>query len=286
MSSPFSESFVRLRKAAGFETAYQFFHKNGGPKVFGCTFQNYLRIEKGTNLPVPKRLPHLCALLRLPLRSGERKELVKAYLRTWAGSDELADWMTSPFELPPEEPAAAPDPAAAALRRVVRDSAKPIALADYKAIMDTEAGYWCYRVLTTSRETWTEAALAKLLHLSASDVAKGLALLKARGIARRGKDGEWTSPLAGEFLVFPDTALIPKELMKRVYAYNEKMIKRRGAVVDERYCGVRADGAALEGYLAHFRDAIRSVNAYSVTEKTKRSGLFFVEGRVFKLFDF
>jgi transcriptional regulator with XRE-family HTH domain len=285
MATQFSEAFVRLRKAAGFDTAYQFFHKNGGAKVFGCTFQNYLRIEKGTNLPLPKRLPQLCSVLRVPLHSSERKKLARAYLETWTGSSDVTDWLISPFESP-DAPEAALDPARSALRKIVRESARPIGMEEYEAIMSSEASYWCYRVLTTATEDFSEERMAGLLGLPAAAVRQGLETLRLHGIAKRSKDGSYSSPLSGEFLVFPDTATIPPALMKRVYSYNEKMLRRKGRLVDERYCGVRADGRALEGFLAHFREAIRSVNAYAQTEKTDQSGLFFVEGRVLKLFDF
>lgn len=283
--SPFSETFVRLRREAGFETAYQFFHKNGGQRVFQCSFPNYLRIEKGSHLPQPRRLPLLCQLLRLPLKSDESRKLVRAYIETWVGSKELAEWMLAPF-LVPEAAGGAPDPAKKALDRVVRESARPISMRQYEAIMESEASYWSYRVLTTSKEAWTPAALAKTLELPAAAVARGVDSLVKNGIAQRTRDGRFRSPLAGEFLLFPDPGVILPKIMKRVYRYNDKMIRRRGKLVDERYCGVRADGRMMLGYLPHLRDAVRSVNAYAVSDKTDHSALYFVESKVFKLFDF
>ncbi|MDE2140978.1 MAG: hypothetical protein KGJ84_01030 [Elusimicrobia bacterium] len=53
-----------------------------------------------------------------------------------------------------------------------------------------------------------------------------------------------------------------------------------------RRCGVRADALAIQGYSPHLREAMRGVNAYAVFEKTERSGLFLVESKIYKLFDF
>lgn len=285
MATPFALIFARLRRQAGFETAYQFYHKNGGRRAFGCSFQNYLRIENGANLPVPKRLPELCLHLRLPLRGADMRELLLAYLQTWAGSEDLARWLIGPFEQA-ERAGPAPDPAAQALSRVVRDSARPLTLEQYKAVMSSAEAYWCFRVLTTDRKGQTDAGLARILELGKVRIRKGLEALCRCGIARRRRDGAYESPYAGQFLVFPDPALLPPRLKAAAQRYTEDMLRRKGATVDVRHCGVRADSLAISGFVPHLREAIRGVNAYAVFEKSERSAFFLVEGRVSKLFDF
>lgn len=285
MATPFARIFARLRRQAGFETAYQFYHKNGGRRAFGCSFQNYLRIESGANLPVPKRLPELCLHLRLPLRGADMRELVRAYLQTWAGSEELARWFIAPFERD-ERPAAALGPAAQALSRVVREGARPLTLVQYKAVMSSAEAYWCCRVLVNERKGQTSAGLARILGLSEPRIRKGLEALRRCGLARRRRDGGYESPYAGRFLTFPDTALLPPRLKAAALRYTEDMVRRKGTVVDVRHCGVRADAAAMQGFLPHLREAMRGLNAYAVFEKTERSALFIVESKVLKLFDF
>ncbi|MBI2070779.1 MAG: hypothetical protein HYT79_09295 [Elusimicrobia bacterium] len=44
--------------------------------------------------------------------------------------------------------------------------------------------------------------------------------------------------------------------------------------------------AKLEGCISYFRDAIRTVNAYTTLEETEKSALIFIEGKILKLFDF
>lgn len=285
MVTSFSRVFARLRRQAGFETAYQFYHKNGGRRAFGCSFQNYLRIENGSNLPVPKRLPQLCLQLRLPLRGADMRELIRAYLQVWAGSEELAQWLIGPFQRA-ERAGPALDPAAQALSRVVRDGARPLTLEQYKAVMSSAESYWCFRVLTTDRRGQTGETLSRILGLEKDRIRRGLEALCRCGIARKRRDGAFESPYVGQFLVFPDPALLPERLKAAALRYTRDMVRRKGATVDVRHCGVRADALAIQGFLPHFRDAIRGVNAYSVTEETGRSALFLVEGRVSKLFDF
>ena len=285
MATPFALIFTRLRRQAGFETAYQFYHKNGGRRAFGCSFQNYLRIENGSNLPVPKRLPQLCLQLRLPLRGADMRELVRAYLQVWAGSEDLAQWLIGPFERA-ERAEPAPGPAAQALSRVVRESARPLTLEQYKAVMSSAEAYWCFRVLTTDRKGQTDVALSRILGLGKARIRKGLEALCRCGIARKRRDGSFESPYVGQYLVFPDPTLLPERLKAAARRYTRDMVRRKGATVDVRHCGVRADALAIQGFLPHLREAIRGVNAYSVIEKTERSALFLVEGRVCKLFDF
>jgi len=286
MPTPFSEAFAGLRSAAGFETAYQFFHKNGGPRVFGCSFPNYLRIEKGTNLPQPQRLPLLCTLLRLPLKSDEMRRLLSAYIETLVGKRDLADWFLAPFSGPAAQPPAVLDPAKEALGKIVREAMKPASMRQYMALMETPATYWCYRVLTSSKEPLGADELSRLLDIKRPEVDEALASLCRVRIVRRASGRRFMSPYAGQFLLFPDPSVIPKEVMDRVWKYNEAMIKKKGSLVDVRYVGVRADLVRLQGFIPHFREAIRSVNAYSVSEKTPHSALVFVEGRIHKLLDF
>jgi hypothetical protein len=286
--SAFSQAFVKLRLQAGFETAYQFYHKNGGPRTFQCSFPNYLRIEKGSHLPQPQRLPRLCALLRLPLGSQDLRKLLEAYIESWLGSKDLATWMLGPFASDGKKAQEAPlDPASRALRKVALESAKPISVKQYEAIMSSAGAYWCFRVLTTSLEAFTIDELVKTVELPKKEIEAGVEALRKCGIVSRRRDGRFNSPLAGHhFLLFPDSRLIEPEMMERVFKYNETMIKKRGKLMDVRYMGVRADEAQLQGFIPHFRETIRGLNAYAITEKTDRSGLFFVEGKIFKLFDF
>ncbi|MDO8757045.1 MAG: hypothetical protein Q7J64_03440 [Elusimicrobiota bacterium] len=285
MATPFALIFARLRRQAGFETAYQFYHKNGGRRAFGCSFQNYLRIENGANLPVPKRLPELCLHLRLPLRGADMRELLRAYLQTWAGSEDLAQWLIGPFERV-ERGGTTLDPAAQALSRVVRDSARPLTLEQYKAVMSSAEAYWCCRVLTNEIKGQTAEGLARILGFSPARIRKGLEALSRCGMARRRRDGGYESPYAGSFLTFPDTTLLPPRLKEAALRYTADMVRRKGAVVDMRHCGVRADAVAVQGFLPHLREAMRGLNAYAVFEKTEHSGLFLVESTVYKLFDF
>jgi DNA-binding transcriptional ArsR family regulator len=283
--SIFSETFARIRREAGFTSAYQFFHKNGGARVFRCSFQNYLRVEKGVHLPQPGRFKLLCELLRLPLDMGERKRLTEAYLETWLGSRELVDWLVGPFAARPES-AAPSDPARRALRKIVREGQQPLSLEQFKVILGSAEAYWSYRVLATSADAVPPADLARLLKMRAPAVAKALETLRRRGVVERLKDGRYRGLFRGASAVAPDFQTLPAELKDRVFDYNEAMAARRGHLLDARFCGPRVDLRGFQGYLPSLREAVWSANAYATNEKTDKSALVFVVAKAYKLFDF
>jgi hypothetical protein len=280
----FSKLFVKFRKEAGFDTAYHFFHGNGGRKVFQCTFSNYLRIEKGRTLPPPKRLQQLAHLLRLPLKPQELRALVEAYLEAWTDSRETAEWVGQALrmEIGREAP---PDPSSQALRKVVRQEVRPVSMKEYEAIIKDRASYWCYRVLAGVDAEYTSAQLAEKTGLPEKEIKKALDSLREAGFVRKEKNGCFRSPFAGRFLLFPDPTALSPELVERPLKYNKDMAAKNGQLLMVRHCGTRVDLDRFEGFLPYFREAVRSAQAYSTSESTGRTGLVYVEGRVYKTLD-
>jgi len=285
MPTPFSTLFSRLRREAGFQTAYRFYHGNGGRRVLQCTFPNYLRIERGETLPRPGRLPLLSNLLRLPLGRRELAPLVRAYLETWSGSADTVDWLRNALASPAGGEAP-PDPARQALHRVVRQSARPVGMRQYRAIVRDRASYWCYRVLASSSKGHGAAELSRLLGFPEPELRGALESLRRAGFLRRGRDGLHRCPEAGNFLLFPDPSVLPASLIERVRGFNRDMARRKGELLMTRHCGTRVDLDRFEGFLPYFREAVRTAQAYSVSEPSPRSALVLVEGRVYKLLDF
>ena len=87
MATIFSETLVKLRKAAGFPTAYRFYHDNGGAAALKVTYRNYLMMEQGHSLPVAVRLERLLIGLRLLRATPESRELTLAWLKTMLGEE-------------------------------------------------------------------------------------------------------------------------------------------------------------------------------------------------------
>lgn len=56
MATIFSEMLVKLRKAAGFSTAYRFYHDSGGAGMLKISYRKYLLLEQGQSLPSADKL--------------------------------------------------------------------------------------------------------------------------------------------------------------------------------------------------------------------------------------
>ncbi|MFH2204490.1 MAG: hypothetical protein ABIJ96_15350 [Elusimicrobiota bacterium] len=87
----FAELLIRQRQAAGFPTAYAFYHRNGGRGKFNFTFAYYAKIERGKALPRGEWLPPLLTLLKLSPSSPARRDILLAYLRDLLGDDDIFD---------------------------------------------------------------------------------------------------------------------------------------------------------------------------------------------------
>ncbi len=93
---------MRVRTEAGFTTAYAFYHKNGGRRVFPCTFSYYLRIENGKALPRPEWLPMFLTLLRIPPTDALWRQIIVDYLRDHFVSEDAFQSAVAPLLRPAE----------------------------------------------------------------------------------------------------------------------------------------------------------------------------------------
>src|ERR1035437_7473881 len=108
METIFSKLLIQLRKKAGFPTAYQFYHSNGGKGVFKISYRGYLMIESGKNLPIAGRLGIFIWALRLIYKSAEANALVAAWLKTMAGEETFRDFIEPLLAAGPGRPGLSP----------------------------------------------------------------------------------------------------------------------------------------------------------------------------------
>jgi len=87
----FGPMLATARREQGFSTAYAFYHGRGGKPMFGMTFANYARLERGVSLPKGPRVAHLIELLGLQPRDPAARALLRAYLADHLGSGALLD---------------------------------------------------------------------------------------------------------------------------------------------------------------------------------------------------
>ena len=279
----FAASLMRMRTEAGFNTAYAFFHKNGGRRVFPCTFPYYVRIERGAALPRPEWLPIFMALLRIPPTNVLWRQFIVDYLRDHFGSEEVFQSAIAPL-LRPAEVAGVQQKA---VRRLVSGRAYHVTLEQYKVVISDDAAYWCFELLVNERGALTPAELARETGESEADIKAALKRLSAAKLVKAVKGGRWKSPLSGMFYVFPPSTYPGSDAGRdKRRTILSRMMKRKGATLFNSGVVLSVDEASVRSSIGAFTDAMQTASAYCVYEKGEGTGMYQVETRIRRLLPF
>lgn len=278
----FAAALKRVRTEAGFTTAYAFYHKNGGRRVFPCTFTYYLRIEKGAVLPRPGWLPVFLALLRIPPADALWRQLIVDYLRDHFGGEDAYQTVVAPLL----RPAAAADMKQQAVRRLVSERAYHLTPEQFRAVISDDAAYWAFECLVNERGALTPAELAKETGETAARIAAGLNRLAKAKLAKPAGAGRWKSPLSGMFYVFPQSYPGHEPDRLKRHAILDRMTKKKGKWLFHANVVLRADEASMRRSVGGFTDAMEGASAYCVYEKGEDTGLYQVETRTRRLLPF
>ncbi|TPW19699.1 MAG: hypothetical protein FD126_2418, partial [Elusimicrobia bacterium] len=221
----FGPALARLRRDAGFATAYAFYHRSGGRRLFPFTFQYYLKIEAGRSVPRADWVPGLVSALRVAPSHGAYRELVLDYLRDLCGREETFEALFAPLAAPP-----APEPTApAVIRKLMYSRAYPLSLAQLEAVAASEAAYWAFEYLSNTDEAMDAAELARRTGLPVKALAPALARLTRLQLLRRASGGRYKCHLIGRRLVYPADSPVTRKARAAVRAHIEAMVRRAGA---------------------------------------------------------
>ncbi|MFC1522963.1 hypothetical protein ACFL6Y_11200, partial [Elusimicrobiota bacterium] len=237
--------------------------------------------------PQPDRLPLLCTLLRIQIAPDKLKTVIGAYLETWIKSKDTAKWMLAPFHNVPEKKTAS-DPGTQALKRILNENTLHISLKQYEEILKSPSVFWCFQMLTNSKEPLTAQDFSKAVRMSKKEIEDALGILCKNGIAKRLKNGTYTSPMAGISVVVPARKLRDQVHSKdRIRDFHTAMVKKCGKPITGGYVTTRVNLDELNaGFIPYLWDTLRNVKAYSVSEKKSQSAVIKVEVKIDKLFDF
>lgn len=284
----FAAALERLRQQAGFPTAYRFYHRNGGRRSFGFTYVHYLRFEKGAALPRPESLPVLHLALRLSPGQAGTRELVFAYLRDLLKTEEAFHLVTGP--LMGAAPTGAAEARAAAappvLSWIKAEHTVHLTPEQFEAVAADEAAYWASEALLNDGGSWSAGEVAAAFGVDERAAQRGLARLKAVGLARAASKGRYKAREAGKLYTFPGRLAGMGPALARVQGYWEKMHRKTGRDVLARVELVRAQDAAAKAYATSLSEAVDAANAYSTRAKDESTGLFLIESRIRRLCSF
>lgn len=283
MATIFSETLVRLRKEAGYATAYRFFHDNGGTQLFKVSYRNYLMMEQGRNLPVLGRLQKILVGLHMPLATPAARVLTQAWLQTMAGEEAYAD-LLEPL-LAHGAQAGPVNPAEEALRRTLRERKYHITMEQIRATVASYESFKCYFMLETDSGAWTAEAMAKAASLKRAAAARALKDFLGVGLVKAEGKGAYRSKVAGLLVEYPDGPAIPAQVLAKIKGYQARLAEE-GRVEFGVSGTIRADADALRAYFPMLKSTVEASHAFSTTAKTKKSAGFFVSARVYRLWDF
>ena len=201
MADGFSQELAKARRQAGFKSAYQFYHGNGGRRHFPFTYVHYLRLENRGKLPRPGWLAVLLLSLRLSPGDAGSRRLYAAFLKDLLGGEDSYAQIIGP--LTDSRALCAVGEHAAAMRLVKAEHVVHLTPKQFAVIASDETTYWCSEAVLGIEGGWVAPDLAASLGLDAGKVRMGLEQLGRRassGARRRALP----QPPPGHFYTFPD----------------------------------------------------------------------------------
>ena len=281
MAGEFSRILARSRREAGFKSAYQFYHGNGGRRHFPFTYVHYLRLENAGRLPRPQWMSLLLKALRLSPGAAGCRSLFLAYLRDLLGTAEARELILEPLLC--RHPAASPPAGGEAIRWMKAQHAVHLSPKQFGALASSEAAYWCSEILCNDGGSWSAEELRQTLRLNLKDVRDGLSRLQAAGLARRTAAGRFRSRAAGKLYTFPGRLAGMGPLLKRVQRYWERMHRRRGGGLSSRVELVRAEAGFMRRYAENLAEMVEAANAGALHAKGEDSALYLIDASVRRL---
>ncbi len=272
----FSSQLIKARTAAGFDTAYKFYHRNGGRKHFGFTFVHYMRIEKGASVPRPEWMERIMVALRLLPTQAEARELLAGYLRGMLGGGHGAEYVLGPLlsglESRPGQQGS--------MQWMKAHSSVHMTPAEFSAMAASETAYWCGEALCSDGGSWTPAELAGKLSLDTKAAAKALESLKKAGIAVKTPAGKYKCRHQGKFFTYPGRLEGMAPQLLAVTGYLDKAAR---SDFFERFELVRAEEGAMSNYRLQLAQVMDGANAYATRSAGEKTGFYLIELRMRKL---
>lgn len=283
MATIFSETLARLRKEAGFPTAYRFYYGNGGKPVLKFSYRKYLLMEKGTLLPVFQRLHRIVSALRCVQKSAPANELIVAWLRTMAGDEAFREDL-EPLLLVNADIRGL-SPLHKAVKRALSDKKYFITPRQFSVLVASPDNYLCYLAMSSDAGEWTSGELAEKLRLKRGAAEKTLKNLVAAKILKKTRKCTYFCPFAEAMVETPQIDTLAPALIEK-YKKCRKAVISSGVGEWSRTGIIRADALAFKNFYPMMSLNLSTAATYAITEKTPRSAIFAVTGTVVKIRDF
>ncbi|MBI2069184.1 MAG: hypothetical protein HYT79_01160 [Elusimicrobia bacterium] len=289
MPYEFGPVLRKLREGAGYSSAYAFYHTNGGRRLFGVNYNQYLNIEQGRSLPRAPVVTAVATILRLRHTEGALGRLMSAYLRSLFGGEGFRSVLAPLLKPPVESRSAHPLGKAIAKARAGRQ----LVLGPNQAqIIERSAShYWALQIFSEDMGSWTVQYLAALLGFSQAVIVKVLNDFYRWGLIKKEKDGRYTSAMGDKIVVHPvrydaKNPFVSKPNQSLGKHWDEMQRRKGGREIFRRVMTMRAAESELIQYIPYLAQATLGSEIYAVKEPKPDSAFYVVESRIRRIFRF
>ncbi|MDD5302229.1 MAG: hypothetical protein PHS14_03895 [Elusimicrobia bacterium] len=279
----FNRSFIRLRTNNGFKTAYNFYHSNGGRRVFPFTYAHYLKIERGGSLPNPSALAIMLELLRRKISARERTELMRDYLRDLSGDDAVYDKLFAP--LISTSGASAQE---SALPLILGRIARNLTPAQFRAIVSSPEATGCFMLLANVPDPLSVDKIAEYIGSSKAACLAAMKILRSgRVVAAHGLD-RYACAIPSEQRCQLPNPLGLQPLYDTMRENIDRIAGKQGRPLYERSCSIRLRPATLDQLTHGFEETFNTGSSLSqkMMKPEPETPLYFIEARVRRLIAF
>lgn len=270
-----------IRKEQGYPSAHQFFKSVGGGKTLGFSFMSYWDLERGKKLPKSWRVKTIISALGLEPHSPGAKELVRAYFRALAGSEELLEILFAPAgagaDLPSRELAEAATHQAIARRNV------NFTIAQWKLRARNQVTTICQNFMSNTAGWVTVRELSDATKFKVKDIRQALKALAGGGLLELSGD-KARSPFSDKVIksmpITPETAPI-----RAAQFEHWKKWLAEAKHVDVKTMTVRMTKANLDLYRQHLGKAVDLSIVYGDSEVNRQeSAVYLIRADIFRAF--
>lgn len=268
----FNQTLCRFRAAAGYRTAYAFYHSNGGRRVFPFTYAYYAKIERGESLPRPEWL--LLIIQSLRAVSAAQKALLTAdYLSTFAGP--AFDELFSPMIVVPAE-----TPAHSMLRNLRGRLTVHVTPKQLDVLAASAEAYGCFLVLVSSGEALPAENVADAIGSTLPTTRTALDRLRRAGLVRKRAGSRFEIGRAGCHYDLPcDPASLKVRAALRPLV--DELFSRGGADVYDGWVTARLPPTDAAATQQEMQEVFQRVTGRAVSGKMSVDApLYLIEGRI------
>ena len=275
----YNRELVRLREGAGFTTAYMFYHRNGGRRVFPFTYAYYLKVEHGDSLPKPKWVASILAGLRTRPSETDKYRLSRAYLLDLSENAEVFDALFSPYLGNTQDP-----PHREAVKSLLGASSYNLTHDQFELIVSDAVTFWCFTALSSVSTAHTAAGLAEALGQSEDKVVRALDRLAKKKLVRKLAGKRYECPFDGRYCSPPADA--PSQgLVEKMQAFIKDYSARRGKVLLNAGTFVRLESRAALEAVGALKETISTTSARALRDSGEDAALFSIETIVRRVVD-